>query len=392
MVKLIRWLLGYVVFSFSGGFNEGFLDDCFNKKYNIRNIKTNDGALYAECLAGLYPYLRKIARNNGGRLKIIKKHGIIFILSKIKNRWGIFVGIVLGIMFINFVSGFVWNIDVTGNERLSEETLRSFLSENGFSEGTYWRSIDRPTLESLLLASFDDIAWAQINRDGTSARLEINETVKRPKTVKRSKYTNLKAKKRGVIVKATVYDGWAMINKGDAVNKGDLLISGIYTEEKGKTQFTHARGEYIAQVKEKFSLTVSRNQSRKVYLSETERKALLFFGLRIPLYIGKADKNAEVETRYNYISLNGKNLPIGLENSTVRIYKKEERTLSDKELTALSQNEIKRKLKNDYGKYEIIKKKIDTELTDSAAVSKGYVLCLEDIGKEVKIKVNKKKK
>ncbi len=391
MVRLLRWLIGYVVFSFSGGFNEGFLDGCFEKKYNIQNIIIKDGVLYAECLSGLYPRLRNIARNNGGRLKLIKKRGIIFLLSGIKSRWGIFTGAVIGIAFICFISGFVWNIEITGNERVSEETLRSFLSENGFYEGTYWRSTDRPTLESLILASFDDVAWAQINRNGTTARLEINETVKRPKTVKRNKYANLKAKKRGVIVKATVYDGWAKVKKGDAVSRGDLLISGTYTDEKGKTQLTHARGEYIAEVKEKFSLTVSRNQSRKVYLSETRRKAVLFFGLRIPLYIGKTEKNTETETFCKYIRVNGKSLPIGLEESTLKAYKNEVHTLSDKELYELTEIEIEKKLKNDYGKYEIIKKKIDTELTASASVSRGYVLCLEDIGKEVRIKVRGQK-
>ncbi len=391
MVKIIRWLLGWVKFAFVGGFNEGFLDSCYEEKYNIRNITVDGKTLYAECLAGLYPRLRKPARENGGRLKIIKKHGFPFIFLKIRNRWGIFTGIVIGIAFISFISGFAWNIEITGNERLSEETVRAFLAENGFYEGARFKSVDRPTLEKLLLASFDDIAWAHINRNGTSATVEINEAVIRPKTVNRKKYANLKAKKSGVIVKATAYDGWAKVRKGDAVNKGDLLISGIYTNEKGKTYFTRARGQYIAEVKEKFELTVSRQQSYKRSLSETERTALLLFGLRIPLYLEKTPKNAEVETQNKRIILNGKALPVGLEKSIVRVYKKEVKTLSDGELTALSKKEAERKLKKEYGKYEIIKQKIDTELTDSAAVSKGYVLCLEDIGKEVRIKIKKNK-
>ena len=392
MISLLKWLLGYIAFTFEGGFSDGFINECYQSKYNIQNIKRNGAVLTAECPAELYPYLRQVARKNGGRLRIDKKRGIIFILAKIKTRWGLFFGAVVGIIFISFISGFVWNIDITGNSVLSETQLRGFLNDNGFYEGAYWREVDRDVIENLLLASFDDIAWAHINRDGTSARVEINESVIRPKTVKRKKYCNVKAKKSGVIVKATVYDGWGKVKKGDAVNKGDLLISGIYSGEKKVNLFTHARGKYIAEVKEKFSLTVNRNQSYKRYISEERRQTLIFFNIQLPLYIGKTPKNAETESEERRIVLNGKKLPVGIRESTIRVYKNEVKTLSDRELTQLINSETEKKIKSDFAPYQIIKKKIKTELGGGSATAKGYVLCLEDIGQEVRIKVKKTKK
>ena len=392
MIRLLKWLLGYIAFTFEGGFSDGFINECYQNKYNIQNIKRNGAVLTAECPAELYPYLRQVARKNGGRLRIDKKRGIIFILAKIKTRWGLFFGAVVGIIFISFISGFVWNIDITGNSVLSETQLRGFLNDNGFYEGAYWREVDRDVIENLLLASFDDIAWAHINRDGTSARVEINESVIRPKTVKRKKYCNVKAKKSGVIVKATVYDGWGKVKKGDAVNKGDLLISGIYSGEKKVNLFTHARGKYIAEVKEKFSLTVNRNQSYKRYISEERRQTLIFFNIQLPLYIGKTPKNAETQSEERRIVLNGKKLPVGIRESTIRVYKNEVKTLSDRELTQLINSETEKKIKSDFAPYQIIKKKIKTELGEGSATAKGYVLCLEDIGQEVRIKVKKTKK
>ena len=391
MVKILRWLIGYVSFTFINGFNEGFINDCYKSRYNIHNIKTENGVLYGECPAALYPHLRKLAKNNGGRLKTVKKHGLIFILSKIKNRWGIFLGAVIGIALISFITGFVWNIDVIGNNKISEETLRSFMQENGFFEGTRLKQPDKDRIENLLMAGFEDIAWAHINVDGTYARLEINESVRKPKLTKIKRYANLKAKKDGVIVKANVQNGWQKAKKGDAVTKGDMLISGVYSGEKGVTLFTHAKGEYLAEVKEKFSLTVNRNQSRKRYISETVRKSILFFGLEIPLYIGKTPKNSDITYDYRYIILNNKKLPVGIKISTAKTYITETNTLSDRELTELTEKEIKAKMKDDFGKYEIINKKINTELSVSSAVAKGYVICLEDIGKEVRIKIKKNK-
>ncbi len=390
MVRLLKWLLGYVSFKFINGFPQGFLNDCYSEKFNIQNVRIKDGALYAECPSGLYPHLRAVAKKNGGRLKIIKKHGLIFILSKIKNRWGIFVGAVVGIIFLSFISGFVWNIEIVGNSKLSEAELRSFAADYGFYEGAYWRSIDKGQVEDMLLASYEDIAWAHINRDGTSARLEINEGVLKPKTVKPKKYTNLKAKKDGIIVKTNVHSGWQVAKKGDAVTKGDLLISGVYTNEKGSSQFARASGEYIARVKEKISVTVSRNQSRKKYLSEIKRKSLRFFFIEIPLYIGNTPKNSEITAEEKMLELNEKKLPLGIVETTVRMYKNEVITLSDRELTELLNKETEKKIKEDFSDYEIIKRKIKTELKDDCAVSTGYLICHENIGKEVRLKIKRK--
>lgn len=386
MLKLMRWFLGYVKFSFFSGFADGFINDCYNNKFNLKNVCINGGEVVAECPAMLYPYLRKAAKRNGGRLKITEKHGLIFCFSKIKNRWGIFVGIVIGIIFISYISGFVWNIDITGNNRLSEAELRAFLSDNGFCEGVRWRDIDKDKIENLLLASYKDCAFAHINRYGTYAVLEIDEAVIKPKTVSRKKYRHVKATKDGVIIKAKVYDGWPIRKKGDAVVKGELLISGVYSGKKKVTLKTHARGEYIARVKEPFSLTVNRNQNVKEYLCEEERKSLLFFGLRIPMYLSKSPDNAEAETENKLLVLNSKSLPVGIQKTKIRTYKNKVITLNDSELTRLAERETERKLKADFGEYKIVKKKIKISLNESCAEAKGYVICHENIGKEVKIK------
>ena len=386
MLRLIRWLIGYVKFGFVSGFADGFVNDCYQNKFNVKNIEIKGGNIVAECPAPLYPYLRKTAKKNGGRLKTIEKHGLIFCFSGVKNRWGLFVGIVLGICFISYVSGFIWSIDITGNKRLGENEIRSFLSANGFCEGTRWKDVDKDKIENLLLASYDDCAFAHINRYGTHAVLEIDEAVIKPKTVNRKKRRNLVAKKDGVIIKDKVYDGWKIRKKGDAVTKGELLISGTYSGDKKVRLYAHARGEYIARVKEDFSLTVSRNQSVKEYLSVEERKTLLFFGLKIPLYLSKTPKNAEVQTEDNYLNLNGESLPVGIRKTQIKTYKNKVITLNDSELTSLIESEINKKLKDDFGEYKIIKKKIKIKLNENTAEAKGYVICHENIGKEVKMK------
>ena len=392
MVKIIWWILGYVKFVFTGGFNDGFINNCFEKKLNIQNLKEESGDLNGECLANQYIKLHSIARKNGGRIKIVKKRGLVFPFLKLKNRWGLFIGAILFIYIISFLSGFIWNVEIKGTKRINDSEILSFLEENNVKRGASWRSVDKNKTENLMMAAFDDIAWVHINEIGTRAVVEINETVKKPKNITSKKPANLKAKKDGLIVKASVTSGWAEAKVGDSVTKGDLLISGIYeSEQKKGNQFAHASGEYIAEVKESFSLTVSRKQSYKEYGEERVYKKLSFFGINIPLYFISYDKkNSEITTNAEYIKINGNELPIGIITVKHRKYAVKTKILSDRELTLLLNGQIEKKLKEDFSDYEIIKKEIKTSLGVNEAVAKGRIICLENIGEEVIIKIKYK--
>lgn len=394
MVRLFRWLLGSVKFKFFGGFAQGFVNDCFNEKINVHNLKTESDALYGLCSAKTYKSLHRIALKNGGKVQMVKKSGPVFLFLKIKNRWGLFAGMIAFIAIINFLSGFIWSVEIYGNEKISTAQLVEFLNENDFHEGVYWNNVEKSSLENLIMASFDDCAWVHINRFGSTARVEISEAVEKPDIADNSKYTNVKAVKDGIIVKATVFSGYPVAKIGDGVSKGDLLISGIYESEINKKNlFTHAGGEYIAMVKEPFALTINRQQSYKAYSDEREKKYICFFGLEIPLFIDfeKDKSNYDISTEYKYIKLNKKEIPVGIRVDSIKPYTKESRVLSDKELNRLVAVKTKEKLSSDYAGIDIVGRHINTSLEADKAVCSGYIECLENIGEEVEIKISKSK-
>lgn len=385
MLRLLRWLIGFVEFGFSGGFCEGFINSCLEKRLNISDVEFTENGITASCPAVLYQSLRPIAKSNGGRLKVVKKRGLIFLLRPLKNRWGLFVGAVAAIVIICVLSGFVWKVEITGNEKIPESELVSLLEENGLKRGVMKRGVEKGRLESLVCAAFPDCAWAHINEKGTTLRLEISEGVISPKTVDIKEYSNLRAVKDGVIVKATVYDGWAVKKKGDAVSEGDILVSGVYESEKKKLNlFAHAQGEYIAEVKEPIKLKISRMQSEKVFIGENKYKYLNFFSLKIPLFLSPVAEGDESEES-RFVSLNGESLPLGITEKTVKPFTVKKRLLSDSELQTLAASELENKLKNEFAECEIIKRKLDTALSDDCLTVSGYIICLENIGEEIKI-------
>ncbi len=393
--RVVKWLIGYVEFSFSGGFGSEFLDECYRLHLNVYDIRY-EKTLVARCPVSAYKCLHKIAFRHGGKVKTVKKCGLPIYLSRLLVRPGLAVGCVLFAALFCFLSGFVWNIEYIGNKTVEDGRIEAFLDKHDFRIGTHWDIEEKQRIEDLMLASFDEIAWVHINRVGTTARVEIQEATPKP-DIESKAYTNLSATKDGIIVSATVRDGWQQAFVGDSVTKGTVLVSGVYAPEKKKENFfAHASGDFIAKVNEKFSLTVNREQCRKEYTDEKEYKAISFFGLYIPLYIGKIPKeNAEIVRHSIYLTINKRPIPIGRVKTYAKLYSVYTVTLSDKELLKLTDSLIEQKLMSNYGRNNILSRNINVSLNSNSAVANGKVEVLENIGEEVNLmskKTNKSKK
>lgn len=391
MVKFLQWIGGYVDFQFSRGFIEGFINDCYEQGINVQSLSKNGNILQGQCSARTYLHLHKVARKNGGIVDIIGKHGPLFAFLKIRNRLGIFVGILCGVVIISFLSGFVWNIEITGTNEINKTELMLFLEDNGLQIGSFSRNVDRDVIENLIMSSFDKCAWAHINIDGTTAVVEIDEAIDKPNVVDMNIVTNVKSTKDGIIVKATTYDGWQNVHIGDSVVEGDLLISGIYEGEAGKRNlFAHARGEIIAKVDEKIDLTISRKQCQRTFTELKQFKSLYFFGVKIPLYIGSSNYiNADTSIENKYLKLNNRELPIGIITKNVHLFRVDSVSLSDSELNSLVNDELEKYISHNFENAQVLSKDLDISLNTNEAKIKGTIQCLEQIGREYKINVKK---
>ena len=153
--RLLRLFFGCVKFTFTDGFCEDFINECLVRDLNIINVRRTDNGLTAECSPEEYASIADTARKCGGRTRIVKKSGVVFLLSKMQNRMGLSVGIVLGIAVFSLLSGFVWDVRVTGNETLTSSQISDFLAEQGLRPGVHWKSVDKDVFESLVMEEFD---------------------------------------------------------------------------------------------------------------------------------------------------------------------------------------------------------------------------------------------
>ena len=134
MEKLIYLWNGYIRIRVEGEQTERFLNLCKGKKICIKKLcRHPNGELTGILAIKDFFLLGPIHRKTGVRIHIIEKHGLPFFFFRSKKRKAFFLGILLCIALLFFLSGHIWNIHVEGNHYRSTGEILDFL-ENRFSQ------------------------------------------------------------------------------------------------------------------------------------------------------------------------------------------------------------------------------------------------------------------
>ncbi|MGN1328309.1 MAG: sporulation protein YqfD [Eubacterium sp.] len=294
-------LFGFVEFRFSGGFYENFINECFDKSKDVKDIALCEGGFTAWCSIPVYKSLHRIALRHGGTVKIIRKRGLPFLLKPLRNRSGFFIGAVVFIFLLSFLEGFIWNIEIIGNERISDATIMSYVESGRLKTGAMWGGVDRSQLEWDMMSELEDIAWVHINRIGTTARIEINETTEKPEDANESRL------------------------KGEKVFRKELEA-------------------------------VAYRQQSKISIKEKKKyKRLIFFFADIPLYL-KIQAGDITETETKMLTVKEKQLPVGTFTQTETYLTSTPYDLTDSQLKALAEKKLSFLEEKELDGYEIINK------------------------------------
>ena len=102
MLKIIRFVMGYVTFCLSGPFPERFINLCAHHGICIWNIKKEKNTTTCTTMASEYKTLRKLAKRSSMKIELKHIKGAPFIVKKYKKRKGLLVGAVCFFLIINF--------------------------------------------------------------------------------------------------------------------------------------------------------------------------------------------------------------------------------------------------------------------------------------------------
>ncbi len=231
--KNIQNMIGIVTIQIEGFFTERFINLCkINniKIWDIRNIVK--GVIRFKMNISDFKKLRKIARKTKCKVKIKEKKGLYFKFHKYRNRKLIFILVFLMICFSILFSTFVWNIDIRGNEYVTNEQIEQALKNSGLYVGRNKLTLNTTEVINNFRIEISDITWIGIELDGTKAIVNIVEKTRLDKSaVQETSVGDIVADKSGIITKVVPENGTSKYKVGSYIEEGMVAIEGkIYSE------------------------------------------------------------------------------------------------------------------------------------------------------------------
>lgn len=221
--RLIGYVLGYVRVQVRGKHPERLVNLCVCSRFPIWDIALEDNTLYFSTTLTMYKQIRPLARKARCVPKVVQRRGIPFTVGKIRRRpVFILVSCILLAAFI-WLSGSIWSISVKGNTKVSRKDILEVAADNGLKIGARKSYISVDSLQQSIALAFPEISWVYVKFQGTRAVIEIVEKV-RPDIPGPG---DIVAKKDGIVESVLVLSGVPVVQPGQTVKKGDLLIAGM---------------------------------------------------------------------------------------------------------------------------------------------------------------------
>lgn len=381
VIRILRFVFGYMYFSAHGGFAERFINLCAGKKIPIWDVKYVENGITAYTTASAEKLIYEQAEKAGMIIEPVGRHGIPYFIRRYRFRFGVAIGLILTLVFTIILSSMVWYVRVEGYSELTEEQILNELEAAGLKPGVFKSKIDVKDLQMTMLYKIDQLSWISVNINGSTAVVEVRERKKPPEIIDTGKPSNIVAGHDGEIIKLEVYQGEGEVEEGSAVVKGDLLISGVETLKTGKVLFHRARGSAIARTERDIVSVYNFSFSAKKRTSEKLRYSIYFFGLVIPLApIQEADESYKTS---HMLMSDETVLPLGIIRERFSSYSQGTLKLTKEQLRLLTLSDFYSQQKEKLSKVQEKKSsKFEINMSDSLCKVKGSYVCVEEIGVE----------
>ena len=343
---LLHWLSGYCRLRCGCTEAVAVLNFLMKRDIPYRNLcRADDGSIEFYMLRKNKRLFMREAGGSFASLCIEREYGLPHLLYLYRKRSGLLVGAVL-FSVITFLSGqFIWDMDLKGNERISNVQIYDTLRSLGCGIGSYIPGLNLYSVCGRYLIADPEIAWISVNLEGTVAHVEVIEKEYRSHAEMDlpddTHPSNLVAARDGMIVSWELGGGEVVVHAGQVVRKGDLLVSGIVENRKsdtGQFRLERSAGRVLAQTARIVTVSVplvsEKTVCRDAYIAE---KAVIFFGKEIKLLKNSRNlppqydiiKNTDRMTLFSGIGwLQTVRLPLYRVTKTVCVQERERVTLS----------------------------------------------------------------
>ncbi len=380
-MKIVYSLLGYASVCVLCEQKNAVLNICMEMRIPYCDIEIDDaGDMRMKLKYFDYKRLLRICASRRIALRLDRVGGLPSVILRYKYRFGLMAGAVAALIMVVYFSSIIWDIRVIGNSTVTTSEIISMLGEHGVTVGERISEIDVDTIQNKIMLESDKISFIAINLSGNIASVEIRENKSAEKESALG-FANVIAKKSGIIEDVRVYVGNVVVRSGQVVDKGDLLISGIYDSNRVGFRFTRAAGEIMARTVTEYNVKIPLKYEKKEYTGVVNyEKNLNFYGKTFNISKKCGNDIPLYDTIYNVgnYGLFGVDAPIGITSVGYYEYKNIEAERTPDEARALAFYQLNRMIADSDIEF-VIKKNITVDAADDYFSIHCIVVSIENI-------------
>jgi len=153
-------------------------------------------------------------------------------IRRIARRPVLLLAVVLAVLSLWLIPKFLLFYEVSGNETVPDQQILRELEKLGIGFGTYGANLNPRWIKDHMLNTIDRLQWITVTQNGCKAKVIVRERPETPKTIDRKGYAHVVATQSGLVTQMSVLAGQPVVQPGDFVLEGDLLVSGLVDADR----------------------------------------------------------------------------------------------------------------------------------------------------------------
>ena len=277
-----RSLEGTVRLQLTGADTASALEKLGNQGIRLTDVVFQDELTVCfTCSRRWLPVIRRISEKRGDKLSVQVEMGLYYRCISFLHRpvIAVWAAVLLGLTI--WIPTRVWFFQVEGNEQVPSRLILETAGNCGIRFGVSRRAVRSEKMKNTLLEKMPELKWAGINTSGCTAVISVRERQQVLQPAVSAGAGSMAAVRDGFVTSCTATRGKLLCTPGQAVKKGQVLISG-YNDLGICLQVTGAEGEIYAKTIHDFqAVTPSNCLVRGRRLGQKRRYSLILGKKRI---------------------------------------------------------------------------------------------------------------
>jgi len=315
-MDLWKSLSGMIAVELTSACVEETLESISRRGISVYQVKRkNDLTVTFSILRRDWYALSEMSQKRGETLQIIRRAGFFWTAKHMSARPVLLVGILTIIFGTMWIPRHVMFVQVEGNTSIPTCQILESAEKCGICFGATRSLVRSEQVKNELLSLVPELQWAGVNTRGCVAVISVREKTVENKATEKPAVSSIVASRDGIVTDCTAVRGTLLCAPGQAVQQGEVLISG-YTDCGISIRAASAEGEIYAETQRQLRAITPIQWQRRTRLIRGEYSLSLLAGKkRINLWkdSGIWDTTCDrMYTEYYVILPGGFRLPLAL--------------------------------------------------------------------------------